>query len=216
MGATIEISGVDEAGVGDSSRAWILFNFGLERSRYIFLNPVWSSSLVTSTRSLFFSKEHFGSLFSSQITPLPLSITFCTPWTAFQPPSSLRTTSPLSYIGRTLVCPPKKLYNKIKRELYSTECECFEIKFYTADRLPCFGCQMFQKWPIKLGRMYQTAHQNDGFNALRLCCSKPNPACLCYDSKPARLHKAQWAIQLLNHLLGLVHGTFKSDQVQRH
>ena len=36
-------------------------------------------------------------------------------------------------------------YNKIKRELYATDCECFEIKFYTADRLPCFGCQMFKK-----------------------------------------------------------------------
>ena len=95
------------------------------------------------------------------------------------------------------------MYNKIKRELYATDCECFEIKFYTADRLPCFGCQMFKKWPFKLGRMYQTAHQNDGFNALRLCCSKLNPACLCYDSKPAKLHKARWAIQLLNHLLRL-------------
>ena len=60
-----------------------------------------------------------------------------------------------------------------------------------------FGCQMFKKWPFKLGRMYQTAHQNDGLNALRLCCSKLNPACLCYDSKPAKLHKARWAIQLL-------------------
>ena len=27
------------------------------------------------------------------------------------------------------------MYNKIKRELYATDCECFEIKFYTADRL---------------------------------------------------------------------------------
>ena len=95
------------------------------------------------------------------------------------------------------------MYNKIKRELYATDCECFEIKFYTADRLPCFGCQMFKKWPFKLGRMYQTARQNDGFHALRLCCSKLNPACLCYDSKPAKLYKARWAIQLLNHLLGL-------------
>ena len=70
----------------------------------------------------------------------------------------------------------EKMYNKIKRELRATDCECFEIKFYT-DRLPCFGCQMFKKWPFKLGRKYQTAHQNDGFNALRLCCSKLNPAC---------------------------------------
>ena len=95
------------------------------------------------------------------------------------------------------------MYNKIKRELYATDCECSEIKFYTADRLPCFGCQMFKKWPFKLGGIYQTAHQNDGFHALRLCCSKLNPACLCYDSKPAKLHKARWAIQLLIHLLGL-------------
>ena len=95
------------------------------------------------------------------------------------------------------------MYNKIKRELYVTDCECFEIKFYTADRLPCFGCQMFKKWPFKLGGMYQTAHQKDGFHALRLCCRKLNPACLCDDSKSAKLHKARWAIQLLNRLLGL-------------
>ena len=54
-----------------------------------------------------------------------------------------------------------------------------------------------------LGRKYQTAHQNDGFNALRLYCSKLNPACLCYDSKQAKLHKVRWAIQLLNHRFGL-------------
>ena len=28
-----------------------------------------------------------------------------------------------------------------------------------------------------------------------------NPAGLCYDSKPAKLHKVRWAIQFLNHLL---------------
>ena len=68
----IEISGVYDAGVGDSSRAWILFNFGPERPRYIFLNPPWSSSLATSIRNLFFSKAHFGSLFSSQLShPTP-------------------------------------------------------------------------------------------------------------------------------------------------
>ena len=69
----------------------------------------------------------------------------------------------------------------------------------------CFCCQMFQKWPLKFGRMYQTAHQNAGFNALRLNYSirKLNPVCLCYDSKLAKLHQARWAIQLLYHLLGL-------------
>ena len=36
-------------------------------------------------------------------------------------------------------CFLKKMYNKIKRELYATDCECFEIKFYTTDRLPCLA-----------------------------------------------------------------------------
>ena len=39
--------------------------------------------------------------------------------------------------------------------------------------------------------MYQTAHQNVGFNALRLYRSNLNPVYLCYDSKPAELHKAR-------------------------
>ena len=65
----------------------------------------------------------------------------------------------------------------------------FWSQIYTADQLPFFGRQMFKNWPLKLGRIYQTAHQNDGFNALW-----PYPACLCYDSKPAKLHKAWWVI----------------------
>ena len=39
----------------------------------------------------------------------------------------------------------KKMFNKIKWELYATDCKCFEIKFYTIDQLRCFGCQMFKK-----------------------------------------------------------------------
>ena len=96
------------------------------------------------------------------------------------------------------------MYNKIKRELHATDCESFKSNFTPLiDRLPCFGCQMLQKWSLKLGRMFQTAHQNVRFNALRLYCSKLNPACLCYDFKLAKCHKVRWAIQLLNHLLGL-------------
>ena len=39
----------------------------------------------------------------------------------------------------------KNMYNKIKRELNATDCECFEIKFYTADWFPFFGCELFKK-----------------------------------------------------------------------
>ena len=51
-------------------------------------------------------------------------------------------------ILKITLCFFTKMYNKIKRELYATDCECFEIKFYTADRLQCFGCQMFKKMTI--------------------------------------------------------------------
>ena len=44
----------------------------------------------------------------------------------------------------------KKLYNKIKRELYATDCECFEIKFYTADRLPCLAVKCSKSDPLNL------------------------------------------------------------------
>ena len=41
----------------------------------------------------------------------------------------------------------KKMYNEIKHELYAIEtanAKSVQIKFYMADRLPCFGCQMFK------------------------------------------------------------------------
>jgi len=41
----------------------------------------------------------------------------------------------------------------------------------------------------KFGRMYQTAHQNDGFNALRPYCSKLNPACSAFFQFPKRFWK---------------------------
>ena len=41
----------------------------------------------------------------------------------------------------------------------------------------------------KLGRMYQTHHQNDGFNALRLYSSKLNPACNAFFQFPKRFWK---------------------------
>ena len=85
---------------------------------------------------------------------------------------------------------------------------CYRLRMFWNQILHGWSVAVFwlsnvQKWPLKLGRMYQTAHQNVGFNALRLNRSNLNPVCLCYDSKPAELHKARWAIQLLNHLLEL-------------
>ena len=36
--------------------------------------------------------------------------------------------------------------------LESANAKSVQIKFYSADRLPCFGCQMFKKWPFKLAK----------------------------------------------------------------
>ena len=41
----------------------------------------------------------------------------------------------------------------------------------------------------KLGRMYQTEHWNDGFNALHLYCSKLNPNCSAFFQFPKRFWK---------------------------
>ena len=40
------------------------------------------------------------------------------------------------------------IYNNIKRELYATDCECFEIKFYTDRSLAVFWLSNVQKMTI--------------------------------------------------------------------
>ena len=91
--------------------------------------------------------------------------------------------------------------------LQSANAKSVQIKFYTADRLPCFDYQMFKKWPLKLGRMYQTAHQNDGFNALRLnCINSTLPACgmiPCQTSKLLQSCKSFEKIFCFHRTLGI-------------
>lgn len=114
----------------------------------------------------------------------------------------------------------KKMYNEIKRELYATDCECesVQIKLYTADRLPCFCCQLFKKWLLKLGRMYQTAHQNDGFNVLRLnCINSTLPACaMIPNQQNFTRHDEPFNFSTIfsGCQIGQVRITFKSDQAQ--
>lgn len=93
-----------------------------------------------------------------------------------------------------------------------------QIKFYTADRLPCFGCHMFKKWPLKLGRMYQTVHQNDGFNALRPnCINATLPACAVIPNQQNfTRHDEPFNFSTIfsGCQIGQVRVTFKSDQAQ--
>ena len=46
-----------------------------------------------------------------------------------------------------ILCFFRKMYNKIKRKLYATDCECFLKSNFTR---PCFGCQMFNRPPLHL------------------------------------------------------------------
>ena len=56
----------------------------------------------------------------------------------------------------------------------------------------------------KLGRMYQTDHRNDGFNALRLYCSKLNPDCNAFFQFPRRFWKGpEEAVWFENRCLGV-------------
>lgn len=102
--------------------------------------------------------------------------------------------------------------------LQTANAKSVQIKFYTADRLPCFGCQMFKKWPLKLGRMYQTAHQNDGFNALRLnCINSTLPACaMIPNQQNFTRHDERFNFSTIfsGCQIGQVRVTFKSDQAQ--
>ena len=93
-----------------------------------------------------------------------------------------------------------------------------QIKFYTGDRLLCFGYQMFKKWPLKLGRMYETAHQNDGFNALQVnCINSTLPACAVIPNQQNfTMHDERFNFSTIfsGCQIGQVCVTFKSDQAQ--
>ena len=77
---------------------------------------------------------------------------------------------------------------------------------------------MFKKWPLKLGRMYQTAHQTDGFNALRLnCINSDLPACaMIPNQQNFTRHDERFSFSTVfsGCQIGQVCVTFKSDQVQ--
>ena len=102
--------------------------------------------------------------------------------------------------------------------LQSANAKSVQIKFYTADRLPYFGCQMFKKLPLKLGRMWQTAHQNDGFNALRLNgINSILPACaMIPNQQNFTRHDERFNFSTIPSgcQLGQVGVTFKSEQAQ--
>ena len=103
--------------------------------------------------------------------------------------------------------------------LQSANAKSVQIKFHTADRLPCFGCQMLKKWPLKLRRMNQTAHPNDGFNAHRLnCINSTLPDCVMIPNQLQNFtrHDERFNFSTIfsGCQIGQVRVTFKSDEAQ--
>ena len=102
--------------------------------------------------------------------------------------------------------------------LQSAKRNLFKWNFTRPIGCRCFGCQMFKKWPLNLGRMYQTAHQTDGFNALRLNCINSNlPACaMIPNQQNFTRHDERFSFSTVfsGCQIGQVCVTFKSDQAQ--
>ena len=103
--------------------------------------------------------------------------------------------------------------NKIKRQLYATVCEC-EIcsNQILLGRSVVLAVKCSKtEWPIKVGRTYQTALQNDGFNALRLkCINSTLRACaMIPNQQNFTRHNSGCQIGRVR-----VTCTFKSDQAQ--
>ena len=105
----------------------------------------------------------------------------------------------------------------MKRSQFDMYTSILPEQIYTADRLPWFGCQMFAKWPLKLWRIYQTAHQSDVFKALRLYFSKLDPACaIILNQQTFTRHYERFNFSTIL-IVGLQNrDTFKSDQAQWH
>ena len=96
------------------------------------------------------------------------------------------------------------MHNKIKRELYATDCECFEIKFYTADRLPCFGCQCSKNDRLNLEECTRQLTRMMGLMPSDFAAVNSTlPACAMIPNEQNFTRHDERIIQLLNHLLGL-------------
>ena len=112
------------------------------------------------------------------------------------------------------------MYNKIKRELCATECECFEIKFYTADRLPCFGCQMFKKWPLNLEEYTRQLTRMMGFMPSDFAAVNSTlPACaMIPNQQNFTRHDERFNFSTIfsDCQIGQVYVSFKGDQAQCH
>ena len=111
------------------------------------------------------------------------------------------------------------MYNKIKRELYATDCECFGIKFYTADRLPCLAVKCskndhlnLEECTRQLSRMMELMPSDFAAavnSTLSACAMIPNQQNFTrYDER------FNFSTIFSDCQMGQVYVSFKSNQVQ--
>ena len=105
------------------------------------------------------------------------------------------------------------MYNKIKRELYATDCECFEIKFYTADRLPCLAVKCSKNDHLNLEECTRQLTRMMGLMPSGLAVVNSTlPACAMIPNQ----HDERFNFSTIfsDSQIGQVYVSFKSDQAQ--
>ena len=113
------------------------------------------------------------------------------------------------------------MYNETKRELYPTDCECFEIKFYTADRLPCLAVKCskndhlnLEECARQLTRMMELMPSDFAAavnSTLPACAMIPNQQNFTRHGE-----RFNFSTIFSDDQIGQVQVTFKSDQAQWH
>ena len=109
-------------------------------------------------------------------------------------------------------------YNKIKCELYATDCECFEIKFYTADRLPRLAVKCSTNDHLNLEECTrQLTRMMDLMPSDFAAVNSTLPACaMIPNQQNVTRHDERFNFSTIfsDCQIGQVYVSFKSDQAQ--
>ena len=121
-------------------------------------------------------------------------------------------------ILKTTYCFFLKMYNKIKRELYATDCECFEITFYTADRLPCLAVKCSKNDNLNLEECTrELTRMMDLMPSDFAAVNSTLPACAMIPNQQnftRRDERFNFSTIFSDCQIGQVYVSFKSDQAQ--
>ena len=113
------------------------------------------------------------------------------------------------------------MYSKIKREFYATDFECFGIKFYTADRLPCLAVKYSKNDHLNLEECTrQLTRMMDLMPSDFAAVNSTLPACAMIPANQQNFtrHDERFNFSTIfsDCQIGQVYVSFKSDQAQWH